>query len=77
MLKSGLLAQPIGEAHQRAVQEWEEAWANYMTKLRRMDELKAAGRYGYQLRMPGAAIAKAKQKLIDLDPDFCKNIGIF
>lgn len=60
----------------REIQEWEEAWANYMSKLRRLDELKAAGRYGFQLRMPGVAIMKAKQRLIQLDPDFCKRIGI-
>ncbi|MGG2201908.1 hypothetical protein [Paenibacillus validus] len=69
-------AAPQGAANPKAIQEWEEAWANYMAKLRRLDELKAAGRYGYQLRMPGVAIMKAKQRLIQLDPDFCKRIGI-
>lgn len=65
-----------GAADQKALQVWEKAWSTYIEKLRRLDELKAAGRYGYQLRMPGVAIRKAKEKLIQLDPDFCKRIGI-
>lgn len=69
-------AAPVGAANMKAIQEWEEAWANYMAKLRRFDELKAAGRYGYQLRMPALAVRKAKERLIQLDPDFCKRIGI-
>lgn len=76
MLEMGQRNTLKGAADQKALQEWEEAWSTYMEKLRRLDELKAAGCYGYQLRMPGAAIRKAKEKLIQLDPDFCNRIGI-
>jgi hypothetical protein len=70
------VAAPTGAANPKSIQEWEDAWSNYMTKLRRLDELKAIGRYGYQLRMPGVAIRKAKERLRQLDADFCDRIGI-
>lgn len=38
---------------------WEAAWATYISKLERLEELKAAGRYGYQLRMPKQAVQNA------------------
>jgi hypothetical protein len=65
-----------GAANQSAILEWEGAWANYMSKLSRLDELKAAGCYGYQLLMPRISIQKAKERLIELDSDFCMQIGI-
>lgn len=71
-----MIAAPVGAANAAAIQEWEDAWSNYMAKLQRMDDLKAAGRYGFQLRMPGVAIRKAKDRLIQLDPEFCREIGI-
>jgi hypothetical protein len=47
----------------KRVAEWEAAWANYIAKLERLDELKAAGRYGYQLRMPKLAVRRAHEAL--------------
>jgi len=46
---------------------FEAAWSNYIAKLERLDELKAQGRYGYQLRMPKLAvqIAYAAVKAFD------------
>lgn len=41
------------------IQTWEAAWAKYIAKLERLDELLAAGRYGYQLRMPKQAVSNA------------------
>lgn len=45
--------------------KWEAAWANYIAKLERLDELKAAGRYGYQLRMPKLAVRRALEALAE------------
>jgi hypothetical protein len=42
---------------------WEAAWATYIAKLERLDELKAQGRYGYQLRMPKLALRRAAEAL--------------
>lgn len=33
-------------------EQFEQLYAAYIAKLRRLDELQAKGRYGYQLRMP-------------------------
>jgi len=46
---------------------WEAAWRAYVAKLERLDELKAAGRYGYQLRMPRKALAIARERLDALE----------
>jgi hypothetical protein len=43
--------------------KFEAAWANYIAKLERLDELKAQGRYGYQLRMPKLAVRRAAEAL--------------
>jgi len=42
---------------------FEALYATYIAKLKRHDELVAAGRYGYQLRMPARAIGNAKDAL--------------
>lgn len=42
---------------------WESAWARYIAKLERLDELKAQGRSGYQLRMPKLAVRRAAEAL--------------
>jgi hypothetical protein len=69
-----LFYEPGTELQRRAIEEWETAWSTYMSKLKRLDELKAAGRYGYQLRMPNYAIQLAVKRLKELDPDFCARI---
>ena len=58
------------------VEEWECAWNTYIFSLKRLEELKAMGRYGYQLRMPYNALESAKEKLQLIDPEFCKRQGI-
>jgi hypothetical protein len=45
--------------HMTKVNAWEAAWTNYVDKLARLDDLKAQGRYGYQLRMPRLAVQRA------------------
>jgi hypothetical protein len=35
---------------------WEAAWGEYMQRLQRLEDLKAQGQYGYQLRMPRSAL---------------------
>lgn len=45
------------------VERWEMLWGNYIDKLNRLEELKAMGRYGYQLRMPKKSLAAAIQAL--------------
>jgi hypothetical protein len=47
---------------------FESLFAKYIEKLVRLDELKAAGRYGYQLKMPRLALHKAAEAL----RRFCK-----
>ena len=44
-------------------QQFENLWGMYIEKLARIDELKNAGRYGYQLRMPIKAKHIAFRKL--------------
>lgn len=56
------------------VREWEEAWAKYIAKSARLEELKRQGRYGYQLRMPRKSLGMAIDRLKELDPDFCKRV---
>ena len=47
------------------VQTWEALWATYVAKGTRLDELTAAGRYGYQLRMPKLSLRRAARALRD------------
>lgn len=49
------------------IAKWESLWATYMAKLARLDELRAMGRYGYQLKMPRFAVRKASQAIRDFD----------
>lgn len=58
------------------VEEWESAWNRYIFRLKRLEELKEMGRYGYQLRMPYMALENARAELMRIDPDFCKRQGI-
>lgn len=48
---------------------WEKLWGNYIEKLRRIDELKAKGRYGYQLRMPYKSLKQAEEALLKDFPE--------
>lgn len=61
-------------AYGSPVEAWEAAWENYIFKLRRVDELKQKGRYGYQMRMPGKALYLAERRLSRLDPEFCQRV---
>ena len=54
------------------VEQWEAAWNNYIFRLKRLEELKEIGRYGYQLRMPEKALIHAIKRLREIDPDFCE-----
>jgi hypothetical protein len=56
------------ETNYSAVLEFEKHWSNYIAKLSRLDELKAMGRHGYQLRMPKKSLSIAVRKL----SEFCK-----
>jgi hypothetical protein len=58
-----------------AAAEWEKAWADYIEKLERLDQLKRQGRYGYQLRMPKKSVDIAWQKLAALDPEFMARLA--
>jgi hypothetical protein len=42
---------------------FESLWGAYIARLARLDELKAQGRYGYQLRMPKQACRMAYSQL--------------
>ena len=45
--------------------QFENLFNTYTTKCQRVDELRAQGRYGYQLRMPKRAVALAALALRD------------
>jgi len=44
-------------------EQFEILYTAYIAKLRRLDELQAQGRYGFQLRMPKKALAIAMKNL--------------
>lgn len=46
---------------------WEALWAKYVEKLQRLDDLRAQGRYGYQLRMPKKSLGMAVRALTDFE----------
>lgn len=48
---------------------WEKLWGTYIEKLQRIDELKKAGRYGYQLRMPYKSLKLAQEALLKEFPE--------
>jgi len=45
--------------HIEKVNKFEALYATFIAKLARLDELKANGRYGYQLRMPKKSLGIA------------------
>lgn len=45
------------------VAEWETLWGIYVDKLKRFEDLKKQGRYGYQLRQPKKAVGIAAENL--------------
>jgi hypothetical protein len=67
---------PGTELKRKELKDWESAWETYIAKLNRVDDLKAAGRYGYQLRQPYKAVGIAAMKLKQLDAEFCRRLGI-
>lgn len=44
-------------------ERFEVLYTAYISKLRRLDDLKVQGRYGYQLRMPKKAVHIAMENL--------------
>jgi hypothetical protein len=48
---------------------WERLWGTYIDKLRRVEDLKAIGRYGYQLRMPYKSLDIAAKALLKEFPE--------
>ncbi len=62
-------------AGMKKVLAWEAAWSNYIAKLERLDELKAQGRYGYQLRMPKLSAQNAFAALRAFSGPDAKAIG--
>ncbi len=58
------------------IEAWEAARSEYMHRLRRLEDLQAQGRYGYQLRLPRAALGRAIERLRALGPEFCRRLHI-
>jgi hypothetical protein len=48
---------------QERAERFELLYSAYIAKLRRLDELQAMGRYGYQLRMPKKSLRIAMDNL--------------
>lgn len=51
------------------IERWEELWSAYIDKLNRLEDLKRAGRYGFQLRQPKKAVRIALEKLREEFPE--------
>jgi hypothetical protein len=51
------------------VSQWESVWNNYIERLARLEQLQELGRYGYQLRQPKRALARAIDDMRRLFPD--------
>lgn len=49
--------------------QWELLWGNYIDRLSRLEQLQELGRYGYQLRQPKRALARAVDDLVRLFPN--------
>lgn len=49
------------------IAKWESLWATYVAKLDRLDQLKAQGRYGYQLNQPKRAVRIAAKAIANFD----------
>lgn len=64
------------EAQAQRVRLWEKLYSQYTEKLRRLDDLKKAGRYGYQLRMPLKALKIAADKLKEVFPEETKRMRL-
>jgi hypothetical protein len=64
------------EAQAQRVRLWEKLYSQYTEKLRRLDDLKKAGRYGYQLRMPLKALKIAADKLKEVFPEETKRMSL-
>ncbi len=52
--------------------KWERLWGTYIQKIARYEDLKAKGRYGYQLRMPAKAVDIARKALLKEFPEAVK-----
>lgn len=48
---------------QKKAEQFELLYSAYIAKLHRFDELRALGRYGYQIRMPRIALQRAMDDL--------------
>ncbi len=52
------------------IAKWESLWATYVAKLARLDELRAMGRYGYQLNRPKLALKLAADAIKNFDREY-------
>jgi hypothetical protein len=59
------------------IAKWESLWATYVAKLARLDDLRAAGRYGYQLSQPKVAVKIAADAIKNFDREHAQHIIIF
>lgn len=55
---------------------FESLYETYVSKVARLRELKANGRYGYQLRMPKVALRMAAEALKAEFPEEAKRLGV-
>ena len=71
----------VGETGQglntlRRIEQWEDAWANYIFALE-MWETEIPGEDAiYWAGVAGRRLDEAKRQLRQLDPDLCKELGI-
>ena len=59
------------------IAKWESLWATYVAKLARLDELRAMGRYGYQLSRPKLALKLAADAIKNFDREHGQHVVTF
>ena len=68
----------VGAASLTKIEQWEEAWADYIFALDAWDATLEIGGddFVYWCGIAGRRLDEAKRQLRHLDPEFCKSLDI-
>ena len=58
------------------IEQWEEAWANYISALEMWESDISGEDHVYWCGVAGQRLDEAKRWMRQLDPDFCKTLQI-